>query len=396
MQAAADVARALCSDERRASLCLTVPECNSLGLALLGNRCLEDAFEALQSGAVDTVIVLENDLYRREEGAAVNGLLTSARHVIALDHLENLTTMQAQIALPAATFAETSGTLVNNEGRAQRFYQVFVPQDDVQASWRWIRDLMIAAGRLEDGAWQTLDDLVAAMIEALPSLKPVAAAAPTAGLRLAGQKVPRQPQRYTARTAMHADVDVDEPKPPDDPDTPLAFSMEGYEGQPAAALIPRYWAPHWNSVQSLNKFQEEIAGPLRGGEPGARLIEPGNESAMGTRTQAPAAFQPRDGLWLAIPVQHIFGSEELSVLAPGISDLAPASYLALNPEDAAALGGRAGDVVEFQIQDRPYRLPLRLLPALPKGVAGIPIGLPDGPGVISPGQWLAISRGVES
>ncbi|MFN2185558.1 MAG: molybdopterin-dependent oxidoreductase, partial [Anaerolineae bacterium] len=382
--------------QRRASLCLTVPECNSLGLALLGHRSLEEASDALHGGTVDTVIVLENDLYRREEVAAVDDLLTSARHVIALDHLENQTNVQAHIALPAATFAETSGTLVNNEGRAQRFYQVFVPEGEVQASWRWVRDLMIAAGRLEADAWQTLDDLVAAMIEALPVLKQVEDAAPPAALRLVGRKVPREPQRYTARTAMHAQIDINEPKPPEDPDTPLAFSMEGYEGQPPPALIPRYWAPHWNSVQSLNKFQEEIAGPLRGGEPGARLVEPGSESATGILAQAPAAYRPRDGLWLVVPIYHIFGSEELSVLAPGIAELAPAPYLALHPEDAAGLAACAGDELEFRLQDRLYRLPLRLLPTLPKGVAGLPSGLPEGPETIYPRQWLAISRGVET
>ena len=396
MQAAAHVAWALCNDESRAGLCLTVPECNSLGLALLGHRSLEEASDALHGGTVDTVIVLENDLYRREEVAAVDDLLTSARHVIALDHLENQTNVQAHIALPAATFAETSGTLVNNEGRAQRFYQVFVPEGEVQASWRWVRDLMIAAGRLEADAWQTLDDLVAAMIEALPVLKQVEDAAPPAALRLVGRKVPREPQRYTARTAMHAQIDINEPKPPEDPDTPLAFSMEGYEGQPPPALIPRYWAPHWNSVQSLNKFQEEIAGPLRGGEPGARLVEPGSESATGILAQAPAAYRPRDGLWLVVPIYHIFGSEELSVLAPGIAELAPAPYLALHPEDAAGLAACAGDELEFRLQDRLYRLPLKLLPTLPKGVAGLPSGLPEGPGTIYPGQWLAISRGVET
>ena len=29
--------------------------------------------------------------------------------------------------MPAGTFAESDGTLVNSEGRAQRFFQVFVP-----------------------------------------------------------------------------------------------------------------------------------------------------------------------------------------------------------------------------------------------------------------------------
>ena len=67
---------------------------------------------------------------------------------------------------------------------------------------------------------------------------------------------------------MLADVSVHEPKPPADPDTPLAFSMEGYQDQPPAPLISRYWSPGWNSVQALNKFQQEVGGPLKGGDPG--------------------------------------------------------------------------------------------------------------------------------
>ena len=32
--------------------------------------------------------------------------------------------------------------------------------------------------------------------------------------------------------------------------------------------MSRLWAPGWNSVQAITKFQEEIGGPLRGGDPG--------------------------------------------------------------------------------------------------------------------------------
>jgi NADH-quinone oxidoreductase subunit G len=393
MQAAANVARALCRDERQASLCLVVPECNSLGLALMGGDSLGEAFRAVQNGAVETVIVLENDLYRRADAKAVHDFFEIAHHVVALDHLANRTVMQAEIALPAGTFAETSGTLLNNEGRAQRFYQVFVPSGDMQASWRWLRDMMVAAGRSRAEDWQTLDDVVAALAEALPAFKPIMEAAPPADFRLIGQKVPRQPHRYTARTAMHAHIDVSEPKPPDDPDSPLAFSMEGYGGQPPPALIPRFWAPHWNSIQALNKFQEEIAGPLRGGDPGVRLIEPDGGSGGEYFTRIPAAYEPRAGQWLAVSLYHIFGSEELSVLMPGMLELAPEPYLALNPDDAAVLGVRAGEEVEFHIDERLYRLPLKVLPTLPPGVVGLPTGLPEGPELVSPGQWLTISRG---
>ena len=67
--------------------------------------------------------------------------------MIALDHSLNQTTERATIAIPAGAFAEADGTLVSSEGRAQRFYQVFVPEGEIQASWEWLRDAMSAAGR---------------------------------------------------------------------------------------------------------------------------------------------------------------------------------------------------------------------------------------------------------
>ena len=80
--------------------------------------------------------------------------------------------------------------------------------------------------------------------------------------RFDGLRVPRQPHRYSGRTSMHANVSVHEPKPPPDPDSPLAFSMEGYERKPPSPLVTNFWAPGWNSVQSVNKFTRETAGPL--------------------------------------------------------------------------------------------------------------------------------------
>ncbi len=64
IQAAANVAWALCRGGHAAELSFAVPECNSLGLGLVGGGTLHDAFQAVEQGAADVVIVLENDLYR--------------------------------------------------------------------------------------------------------------------------------------------------------------------------------------------------------------------------------------------------------------------------------------------------------------------------------------------
>jgi NADH-quinone oxidoreductase subunit G len=377
LEAAANIAWALCEDERPADLVLVVPEANSLGLEMIGGGDLAAAFDALQNDQADTVIVLENDLYRRADAAAVDAALNAAQHVILIDHLfTNATAAHADIVLPAAAWAETDGTLVNNEGRAQRFYQVFVPQDDIQSSWRWLRDMMSAGGRLAPDAWLTWEAVLDDLVGALPVFAPLAEIAPPAGFRIGGQKIPRQPARYTGRTAMHANVNVSEPKPPDDPDTPFSFSMEGYEGEPPAPLIQRYWAPHWNSVQALNRFQEEIAGPLRGGDPGTRLIEPVPGAKIPYFDNIPAPFELPRGRWLVVPIHHIFGSEELSLLTPGIAERTPQPYVALNPAEAARLKLAEGDQAALEIGGTSYHLPLVFVPALADGVAGLPLGLP--------------------
>ena len=379
MEAAAHVAWALCGLNKPAGLCLTLPEPNSLGLAMMEVPGLEAAAHALAESGGGTLIVLENDLARRAGDKAVRSLLESAGHVVVIDHLENPMTASAEVVLPAATFAEGDGTLVNNEGRAQRFFQVFVPEGDVQESWRWVSALM-AFDDPPRVDWPALDSITSALAASLPAFAGVAEAASPSSFRLVGQKIPRQPHRYSGRTAMLANLSVHEPKPPDDPDTALSFSMEGATIEPPPSLLADYWSPGWNSVQALNKFQAEVGGELRGGVVGRRLIEPASDAAPNYVAHVPAPFKPRSDEALVIPLYHIFGSEELSVQAAGVAELAPGAYLALNPDDAARVGLQSDAVADLVLDERKYRLMVRLDPSIPVGIAGLPVGLDGLPG----------------
>ena len=390
LRAAANVARALCKLGRPAKLCLVFPASNSLGLALLGAQAFPSEEQGLSELAADaTLVILETDLYRQIPAQQADQVLSAARQVIVLDCLENATTAHADVVLPAGTFAESDGTFVNNEGRAQRFLQVFVPQGEIQESWRWLRSLISDRGSQAADLWANLDGVLASLAGEFPALAPVVEIAPPETFRIVGQKIPRQPHRYSGRTAIHANRNVHETRPPEDVDAPLAFSMEGFKGQPPPSLIPRYWSPGWNSVQSLNKFQSEVAGPLQGGDPGRRLIEPAPQAESLYFSVAPDAFKPRQGQWLAVPLYHIFGSEELSMLTPGVAERAPAPYLTLNPQDAAALGVEAGQALTVSLPEGPFELPLRLEPSLTPGVVGLPKGLPDMPAFDLP-AWVSL------
>ncbi len=384
--AAANVASALCAAGLDAALSFVVPECNSIGLALMDAGSLDDAMQAAEGG-VDTLIILENDLYRRADRASVDRLLGAAKNVVVLDHTLHATAQKAAVVLPAATFAEGDGSLVNNEGRAQRFIQVMPPQEAIQESWRW-------CGELLGKPWKNLDVLLAQLGAVLPGFAELAKLAPPADARFGGQRLPRQPHRYSGRTAMQAHLSVHEPQIPNDPDSAFTFSMEGFRGAVPAAVVPSYYAPGWNSVQGLNKFQEEVGGPMRGGDPGVRLIAAAQGARAEFRGAPPAAQATRGAERLIVSLPHVFGSEELSALSGPVAERAPQPYLAVNEADAAAMALSQGDVVELSVGNAQAVLPVEVRASLAPGLVGVPAGIAGIPAVQLPG-WGTITKRTE-
>jgi len=390
LQAAANIAHALSRGESTPRIMMTAPECNSLGLALMQCGNVQDALKAVAEENVSTVIILENDLYRRASRRDVDAFFENSTTVVALDHIETKTTAKANIILPCANFAECEGTLVNNEGRAQRSFQAVIPKGDVRPSWLWLRDIAAAGGQAPAASWQFFDDVVRTIATALPAFAAIGEAAPSGDFRVAGSRIRSEPHRFSGRTAIYAAQTVHEPKPAMLEGSPFSSTMEGYYGQMPAALIPFFWAPGWNSGQSLHKFQDEASGALRGGNSGVRLLEPrGGDTegqALGTR-QTP--FKREADQWLVVPNPHIFGSEELSAKAPAIAELCKPPCLSLNADDARILGVQAGAEIEITLEAGQLRLPVMLAPELPSGVAAMSADLPETAGFLLPG-WARL------
>lgn len=377
VRAASAVAEALLKQSPRTGLAYALSEVNTLGLAMLTTRTLED----LSSGpGPDVLIVLENDLFRRMEPAAAGRLLESAGTVVVLDHLETPTTAKADWVLPAGTFAESDGTVVSQEGRAQRFYRVYDPGEAIRSSWAWLDALSQPEHRS-----RPLDAVLEQLSAEEALFAPLKDIAPPATFRIGTQRIPRQPLRYSGRTAMHAQVSVHELPPPADPDSPLGFTMEGYRGVPPPADIPFYWVPGWNSVQAMNWYQQEAGGALKGGDPGVRLVEPGHpvRRPAGEDFGGPAAEEASGGL-LVVPVYHLFGSEELSTRSAPVAECTSHPYLSLHERDANKAGVSPGERIALDTPGRTLRLELRLDNTLPEGVAGLCAGWPETAGIRFP------------
>jgi NADH-quinone oxidoreductase subunit G len=125
IQAAANLAWAVHKQNPGVRLCLAVQEANSLGVALLEAPSLEASLRRVATEE-SVVVVLENDLERRVPRATLDHALARA-HLVVLDHQMTATAERAEVVLPAASFAEGDGTLINMEGRAQRYFQNFDP-----------------------------------------------------------------------------------------------------------------------------------------------------------------------------------------------------------------------------------------------------------------------------
>ncbi|MEJ6979901.1 NADH-quinone oxidoreductase subunit NuoG [Pedobacter sp. P351] len=389
LKAATNIAFALGTEDKKADLCFVVHDCNSMGLAMMEAPSLNVAAEVLKSKKADTMMVLENDLYRNTDKKDIDEMFVHCKEIIVLDHLHTQTSNKATVVIPVGTFAEADGTMVNNEGRAQCFFQVFMPKNDnFRESWRWLNEFRQFKNGLNPEELIEPHDLLNEMSGLMPQFKGVETVAPPADFRIAGQKIPREPHRFSGRTAMLANINVSEPKPPVDTDSGLSFTMEGYKGMPPPPLIAFFWAPGWNSVQSINKYQEEVGGHLRGGDPGKRLFHENPLKDKVFMNDIPPAFKPSHGEWLIIPLQHIFGSEELSIYTKGISDRAPKPYVAISKHDAEKLDINEGEIIQVRIQEHDYALPVKIKGELSDGIAGLPYQIPGLNGIAWPAKGI--------
>ncbi|MCJ8724505.1 NADH-quinone oxidoreductase subunit NuoG, partial [Escherichia coli] len=379
IQAAANVAKALKGRGADVGITMIARSVNSMGLGIMGGGSLEEALTELETGRADAVVVLENDLHRHASATRVNAALAKAPLVMVVDHQRTAIMENAHLVLSAASFAESDGTVINNEGRAQRFFQVYDPayydsQTVMLESWRWLHSLHSTLLSREVD-WTQLDHVIDAVVAKIPELAGIKDAAPDATFRIRGQKLAREPHRYSGRTAMRANISVHEPRQPQDIDTMFTFSMEG-NNQPTAhrSQVPFAWAPGWNSPQAWNKFQDEVGGKLRFGDPGVRLFET-SENSLDYFTSVPARFQPQDGKWRIAPYYHLFGSDELSQRAPVFQSRMPQPYIKLNPADAAKLGVNAGTRVSFSYDGNMVTLPVEISEGLTAGQVGLPMGM---------------------
>ena len=207
---------------KRARLCFVVPECNSLGLALLGGGALEAARQAVREGAADTV-----------DRAGERPL--SARRAAAVD---------ASWAPPARDRPRLTGQRHGRQGRAGAARRRPSPSRTAPSSTTRAApsassrsscpqgdspgELALAATlRPQARAWDNLDDVIAALAAELPVFARRAGGGAARDFRIAGQKIPANRTATAAAPPCSPTSASTNPSRRDDPDSPLSLLHGG-------------------------------------------------------------------------------------------------------------------------------------------------------------------------
>ena len=360
-----------------ASIYLCLPSANSAGLSLLGGQSIEEVL----AKDFDVVVVLENDL---SQLSSINVLdKIDGKTVIVIDHQHYAWHDKANLVLSASSFAESDGTLVSAEGRAQRFFQAYDkkyydPTSDIKDAWRWLYALAHDAGQVASAAH--LDEVISDIAADYPQLAGIKDAAPEADYRITGLKIAREPRRYSGRTAMRAPLSIHEPMQSKDVDTALTFSMEGYVGnQTNPASIPFAWAAGWNSPQAWNKYQDKVGGKLKGGDVGVRLFDSlprldvvyaSNRSMV----QDPASTSLFNGVVRLVPVHNLFGSSPMASRSPVVASQNQDIGWYMTQKDADHWQVREGDLLSIQSVQGEIVLPVKFAEFIPDGCIGYAAG----------------------
>jgi len=143
----------------------------------------------------------------------------------------------------------------------------------------------------------------------------------------------------------------------------------------------------------VNKYQDEVGGPLREEMPGLRLIEPIATTVPNWFSAIPYVFQPTSHQWLLLPLTSLFGSEELSNQAPAIVERISEPFLSLHPSDGGRLSLDDRSAVELALQGTTYRLAVHLESSTPMGTAGLSLGS-DTSGIRVP-VWIDLFKAIK-
>ncbi|QCI25915.1 NADH-quinone oxidoreductase subunit NuoG [Buchnera aphidicola] len=377
-----NIAQGLQALKKDVGLILLTASSNSIGVGLISDFSMTDVMNKISSDQIDTLVILENDLYRYVLKKDMDCILKKIKNIIVLDHVLTPTARKSTIFFPTTNFSESSGTIVNYESRMQRFFSVFNPMvyDNticILEAWFWLYKIYYKIHNINN-IDITLDHVIQDYINHIIIFKSVLNVAPNEKYRILNQKIARLSHRASSRTAIFSELNIHEPKQKNDENTMFAFSMEGNQ-QPNQDMeyIPFVWSPGWNSLHAWNKyiFKNDHYNS------GVHIFQRNNLNKKYDLIER-YDVNARNDEWKIIPYYVLFGSEELSQYSDVISKNYSTAYVIIHNKYKKILGLALNQKIEFECLGQLFQLSIQFSSKIPLKQLGLPLGFPNIPHVL--------------
>ncbi len=124
---------------------------------------LTEIADAVRSGQIKALIILKENAMHL--GLSIEQL-ANLRALIVMNILPNEATGKASVILPACSFAEKRGSMINGKGRLQRLNRATRPPGNARDDWEILRDLLQAIGG--GNSLHSIEDVFRRISETVP------------------------------------------------------------------------------------------------------------------------------------------------------------------------------------------------------------------------------------
>jgi len=329
-----------------AMLCIVPPEANTLGLGLLtqGGYLGVDSLNA-ENIKTQKANLLVLDHCSPAFAKKLSDWSQSANNIVRLSQLG--APRADEINLPVSSFSECSGSELNYQGLIQSHLPATKPSGQCLPGWQWLVNI----ARLRDHALGKVDNLGHLrdlLNQDYPQLSVHFNQHHKTPMAL-------QTPRASGRTAMLANQTVHEPKPFIEIGAPYKHSMEGIQaGQSKEFPLAYSWSPGWNSNQSNHKFRDEYRSAELAQQEGVICIA-AKHGDQWFKWQAHWSKSSK-AQWQILPLQKVFGSDNLSLHALPIAQLKVQAQIIVSPVDAEKLSFTPGQLIYCDDDPAPLQL----------------------------------------
>lgn len=378
IMAASNIALSLKKIGKDVGINFVLPSVNSMGLIALGGKILARAFSLIDKDKIDNVILLENDLCYHYPKKFISHKFSKLKNLIIIDYIISKTDIKNGVFLPSTNFIESDGTVINFEGRAQRFFKLY--NDDLyhnnefqkMESWRWI-DLIIS--RVNKNNYNFND--VGQILKYLSIKMPIFSRLSEINIINKNiKKLAKKTHRYSGRTTFYFKKSLSKlNKMEENKHSIFTKSTEGININ-SKNHASFYWLPGWNSVQSINKFSNYKKTDNQNIVYDINLFNFKINNSI-------SYFKIKNNLdkikskYIIVPYWRFLGSDEILQKSDLIKDLTDFPYAIIN--EVYNKEKKNIDRITFDYWDTKYIFKVKLSKLIPLNNIGLYIGYADIP-----------------